>query len=245
MRPIFLTLIILLMATFTQAQDLHPARYADGDQVLNGWFAGAGETAPGVLILPAWMGVDDEARTAAVELAKQGYVTFIADIYGEGKTPTTPADARAASSAYKQDFAAYQHRINLGLEQLVQAGADPDKLAVIGYCFGGTGALETARGGLPVQGVVCIHGGLAKGDRPDGPLSTRILILHPDADASVSAADLQAVRTEMNAAKADWQLISYAHCGHTFTNPASKDYNAVMAARAWQHTLLFLDEVLR
>ncbi len=239
--PLLLTLLTMTLT----AQDLKPVAYTDGLQTLNGMVTdNAGTKLPGVLILPAWMGIDDEARTAAKELAQQGYIAFIADIYGEGNVPTDFNSARQAATHYKTDFTAYQHRIALALEQLKQAGADPERIAVIGYCFGGTGALEAARALLPVKGVVSIHGGLGKGERPNGPISTSVLIQHPEADASVSAADLTSIATELNHAKADWQMITYAHCGHTFTNPASKDYNKRMADRAWQHLLVFLKDVL-
>lgn len=239
--PLLLTLLTMTLT----AQDLKPVAYTDGLQTLNGMLTdNAGTKLPGVLILPAWMGIDDEARTAAKELAQQGYIAFIADIYGEGNVPTDFNSARQAATHYKTDFTAYQHRIALALEQLKQAGADPERIAVIGYCFGGTGALEAARALLPVKGVVSIHGGLGKGERPNGPISTSVLIQHPEADASVSAADLTSIATELNHAKADWQMITYAHCGHTFTNPASKDYNKRMADRAWQHLLVFLKDVL-
>lgn len=239
--PLLLTLLTMTLT----AQDLKPVAYTDGLQTLNGMVTdNAGTKLPGVLILPAWMGIDDEARTAAKELAQQGYIAFIADIYGEGNVPTDFNSARQAATHYKTDFTAYQHRIALALEQLKQAGADPERIAVIGYCFGGTGALEAARALLPVKGVVSIHGGLGKGERPNGPISTSVLIQHPEADASVSAADLTSIATELNHAKADWQMITYAHCGHTFTNPASKDYNKRMADRAWHHLLVFLKNVL-
>lgn len=239
-------LILALMTSSAAAQELKPVAYTDGPQKLNGLVTdNAGAKRPGVLILPAWMGIDDEARTAATELAKQGYVVFIADIYGEGNIPTDFNGARTIATHYKTDYAAYQHRIALALDQLKKAGADAERLAVIGYCFGGTGALEAARAQLPVKGVVCIHGGLGKGDRPNGPLSTSILIQHPEADKSVSTEDMASLVGEMNAAKADWQMITYAHCGHTFTNPVSKEYNKRMADRAWQHLLVFLAEVLR
>ncbi len=246
MRSLIPSLFLLLGATWAQAQELRPHAYADGPQKLHGLVTDhSGARRPGVLILPAWMGIDDEARTAAKELAQLGYIAFIADIYGEGNVPTDFNSARQAATHYKTAYAAYQHRIALALEQLKELGADPDRIAVIGYCFGGTGALEAARGQLPVKGAVCIHGGLGKGDRPNGPIGTSVLILHPEADASVSPADLASITEELNAAKADWQMITYAHCGHTFTNPASKEYNERMARRAWAHTLLFLEEVLR
>ena len=246
MKPYIPTIAFTLMSLTAHAQDLKTVAYSDGPQKLNGLVTENTDTKPpGVLILPAWMGIDDEARTAATELAKQGYVVFIADIYGEGHVPKDATEARQIATQYKTDFAAYQHRISLALDQLTRAGADAERLAVIGYCFGGTGALEAARALLPVKGVVSIHGGLSKGERPNGPLSASILIQHPEADASVSKEDLASVVAEMNAAKADWQLITYAHCGHTFTNPASKDYNKLMADRAWQHLLVFLADVLK
>lgn len=244
MKHLFLPLILALMSTQAAAQDLKPVAYADGPDKLNGLVThNVGKGLPGVLLLPAWMGIDEEARAAAIELAKQGYIVFIADIYGEGHVPTNASEARTIATMYKTDFAAYQHRIRLALDQLKLAGADQEKLAVIGYCFGGTGALEAARAQLPVKGVVSIHGGLGKGERPNGPISTSILIQHPEADASVSKEDMASIVAEMNAANADWQLVTYAHCAHTFTNPASKDFNKRMADRAWQHLLVFLKEI--
>lgn len=245
MKHFLLPLTFALMSNALSAQDLKPVAYADGPQKLNGLLTTNTDTKrPGVLILPAWMGINDEARTAAKELAQQGYIVFIADIYGEGNVPTDFNSAMQGATRYKTDYVAYQHRIALALEQLKKAGADTERIAVIGYCFGGTGALEAARAQMPVKGVVCIHGGLGKGERPNGPIGTSVLIQHPEADATVSPEHMASIVSEMNEAKADWQMVTYAHCGHTFTDPASKEYNQRMAERAWQHLLVFLKEVL-
>lgn len=228
------------------AQNLKPIVYKDGTQKLNGLITdNTKEKKPGVLILPAWMGIDNEAKTAALELQKQGYIAMIADIFGEGKVPANPTEAKAAVTEYYKNYEAYQNRIALALEELKKAGADVDNLAVIGYCFGGKGALEAARANLPVEGVVSIHGGLGKGDRPDGKLSTKILIIHPAEDKSVSEEDIKNLQKEMNSVQADWQMIYYANSGHTFTNPESADYNEIMAKRAWEHVLMFLEEILK
>lgn len=247
MKKIFLIAVMLLSVLPVFAQALKTVRYSDGTQPLLGMVTkNAGKKLPGVLILPAWKGIDEEARTAAAALEKQGYIAFIADIYGEGNLPADNAAAAKIAGQYKQDYAAYQHRIALALEQLKQQGALPDKIAVIGYCFGGTGALETARGGFPVAGVVSIHGGLTKAmDRAKGPIKTKILIEHPADDKNVKPEDLVNLVGEMNDGHADWQIITYAHSKHTFTDPKSPDYNAIMAKRAWQHTLLFLAEILK
>ncbi|MCA0396330.1 MAG: dienelactone hydrolase family protein [Bacteroidetes bacterium] len=247
MRKQIVCVALVLLSVLASAQTLKPVRYTDGSQVLNGLVtANAGKKAAGVLILPAWKGIDEEARVAATALAQQGYIAFVADIYGEGNIPVDNAAAAKIAGSYRKDFAAYQKRIALALDELKKAGADADRLAVIGYCFGGTGALETARAGLPVQGVVSIHGGLAKdSSRVNGPLHAKVLVENGADDGGVTPTVMARLTTELNEGNADWQVITYAHSKHTFTDPKSPDYNAVMAKRAWQHTLLFLAEVLK
>ena len=241
---------LFLMAIFGtvigRSQDLKPVAYNDGAQKLNGLVTkNTGKGLPGVLILPAWRGIDQEAKDAAIALEKEGYIAFIADIYGEGNIPADNASAGKIAGQYRQDYKAYQQRISLALEQLKKAGANTGKIAVIGYCFGGTGSLEAARADMPVRGVVSIHGGLGKDNsRPNGPLHTKILIENPAEDASVTPEIMTALIKEMNEGKADWQIITYAYCKHSFTNPSSPDYIALMAWRAWCHTLMFLKEVL-
>ncbi|HAP96705.1 MAG TPA: dienelactone hydrolase [Chryseobacterium sp.] len=243
-----ITLLTLFLGlNLTIAQNLKPIVYKDGEQKLNGLVtSNAGKKLPGVLILPAWKGIDNEAKNAATELQKQGYIAFVADIYGEGNIPADNAAAAKIAGSYKQDYKAYQQRISVALEELKKQGANPEKIAVIGYCFGGTGALETARAGFPVSGVVSIHGGLAKGnDRLNATIKTNVLVEHPADDENVKPEDLTNLITELKTGKTDFQIITYANSKHTFTNPESPDYNEVMAKRAWNHTLTFLKEFLK
>jgi dienelactone hydrolase len=248
MKPLLLTAALFALAGMTaSAQELKPITYSDGSQKLNGLVtSNSGRKLPGVLVLPAWKGIDDEAKAAALELEKEGYIAFIADIYGEGNIPADNAAAGKIAGSYKADFQAYQHRIQLALDQLKHAGADEGKIAVIGYCFGGTGALEAARADFPVVGVVSIHGGLGKDpSRPNASLKPKILIENGAEDQGVTPQILSDLTKELNEGKADWQIITYANSKHTFTNPQSPDYQPQMAKRAWQHTLLFLKEILQ
>jgi len=245
-RSVLLTAILMTSIT-AFSQKLTTVSYQDGSQKLNGLVtSNAGKKLPGVLILPAWKGIDDEAKTAALELEKHGYIAFIADIYGEGNIPADSDSAAKTSGYYKKNYEAYQKRISLALEELKKNGAVYDKIAVIGYCFGGTGALESARGKLPVAGVVSIHGSLAKDQtRKNKPIAAKILVQNPADDRSVTPEDYNNLIKEMNEGNTDWQIITYAHSKHTFTDPQSPDYNAVMAERAWNHTLMFLKEILK
>jgi dienelactone hydrolase len=245
MKKLSVIIIVLFYGVSVPGQNLKDVAYSDGAQKLNGLVTdNAGKQLPGVLVLPAWKGIDQEARTAAMELEKQGYIAFVADIYGEGNIPTDNASAGKAAGTYRNNYQAYQRRIELALDQLKKAGALPGKIAVIGYCFGGTGALEVARAGFPVMGIVSIHGGLGKdSSRVNGPLNTNMLIENAAEDPGVNPQTTSKLAKEMNDGKADWEVITYAYCKHTFTDPASPDYNPVMAKRAWQHTLLFLKEL--
>ncbi|MFC4165518.1 dienelactone hydrolase family protein [Epilithonimonas zeae] len=243
-----ITLLTLFLGlNLTISQNLKTVTYKDGTQKLNGLVtSNSGKKLPGVLILPAWKGIDNEAKDAALQLEKQGFIAFVADIYGEGNIPADNAAAAKIAGTYKQDYKAYQQRISVALEELKKQGANPDKIAVIGYCFGGTGALETARAGFPVAGVVSIHGGLAKGnDRLNVPIKTKVLVENPADDESVKPEDMMNLIAELKTGKTDFQIITYANSKHTFTSPESPDYNETMAKRAWNHTLTFLKEILK
>lgn len=245
MKKFLLSAVYLLFSQLIYAQ-LKTVKYKEGTQNLIGMVNTVSDKSLGaVLILPAWMGIDQEAKDAALALQQEGYFTFIADIYGEGNTPKTPSEAGKIASSYKSDYQAYQRRIMAAIQTFIAQGAPADKLVVMGYCFGGTGALEVARAKFPVRAVVSIHGGLAKGDRKTGPFDTKILVLHGADDANVPAEEVAAFTAEMKQYQTDWQFIIYANAKHTFTNPASKDYNAPMTKRAWQHFTLFLTEVFQ
>ncbi|CAN5757327.1 dienelactone hydrolase family protein [soil metagenome] len=249
---------ILLIGIFSATIiDAQPATipYADGSQKLNGELSvpkNHSKKNAGILILPAWMGIDANARQSANQLSAIGYYTFIADIYGEGNYPKSPKDAGAQAGFYKKNIADYQRRIRLALDQLIKAGADSSNIVVIGYCFGGTGALEAARSGLNVKGVVAIHGGLSRDTtRTIQPITTRVLVLHGADDPTISQKEILAFQNEMRTAKADWEMIYYANAVHAFTdrtagNDNSKGvaYNEVAAKRSWSELLRFLNEVL-
>ncbi|MDB5257991.1 MAG: dienelactone hydrolase [Chitinophagaceae bacterium] len=230
--------------------------YKDGQDPLSGYLAKAKSTKksiPGVVVIPAWMGVSEHTNHTADQLAALGYHALVADIYGEGKNPKSPTEARELSSYYKNNPVIYQRRIKAAIDELVKQGADPANIAVIGYCFGGTGALEAARGALPVKGVVSFHGGLGKDTtRAHVTIAPKVLVLHGADDPYVPQAQITAFQQEMRAGKADWQMIYYANAVHAFTEPAAGNdnskgvaYNELAAKRSWEHLTLFLTDLFK
>lgn len=254
MKNNILLLITIFSMQVTHSQ-LKPIAYSDGNQKLNGFGIEAkvaSKSKPGVLILPAWKGIDTHSKEVAQQLSDLNYTAFVADIYGEGNYPTNTQEAGKLSGFYKNNFLDYQKRIELALQQLIKLGANPDKIVVIGYCFGGTGALEVARSKMKVQGVVSFHGGLDKEvSRFSNPITAKVLVLHGADDPYVSKQSITDFQNEMRMAKVDWQMIYYADAVHAFTetsagNDPSKGaaYNEKAAKRSWEHLKLFLAEVL-
>lgn len=251
MRLLFAVLCVWCIQSHGFGQTV---KYVDGSQSLTG-FQALPKTAlagkPGVLILPAWMGIADHEKEVAQELSALGYHAFVADIYGDGNQPANSQEAGQKSGYYKNNPLEYQKRIRLGLEQLIQSGANPDKMVVIGYCFGGTGAIEAARGQMPVAGVVSFHGGLGKAEsRVTEKINCKVLVLHGADDPFVPEKEVLAFQKEMRDVKADWQMIYYANAVHSFTNKkAGNDnsrgaaYNEAADKRSFAHFLTFLQEV--
>ncbi|WP_125720356.1 dienelactone hydrolase family protein [Flavobacterium ustbae] len=245
----------ILFSNLMNAQ-LKPVKYSEGSQQLNGLFIKSTKKStnnPGILLLPAWLGIDNASKGIAEELSKLGYHVFIADIYGEGNYPKNTGEAGKQAGFYKQNYEAYQKRIDIALHELIKLGANADNIVAIGYCFGGTGVLEAARGDLKLKGVASFHGGLGKdASRKTEIINTKVLICHGADDPFVSKDEIASFQQEMHDSKADWQMIYYANSVHSFTNPeAGNDnskgaaYNPVAAKRSFDHLQLFLNEVLK
>lgn len=230
--------------------------YADGDTALQGfvaWDAAKVDgNAPGVLVVHQWMGLTEYEQRRCRELAELGYVAFALDIYGKGVRPDSPQVAGRTSGAYKSNRELYRRRLNLGLAQLrKQQYVAKDRIAAIGYCFGGTGVLELARSGADVAGVVSFHGGLDSPKPADGKnIKAKVLVCHGADDPFVPAADIAAFKKELDDADVDWQMIIYANAVHSFTQPmAGNDpsrgaaYNKLADHRSWSAMQSFFQEL--
>lgn len=256
MKNIFFAFLALVLFSNGAFAQLKTVKYTDGNQKLNGLSITpkkGSKTKPGILILPAWKGIDTHSKQSAEKLSIMGYYAFVADIYGEGNYPTTTQEAGKQAGFYKNNVGDYQRRIQLALNQLVKAGANPNNIVVIGYCFGGTGALEAARAGMKIKGAVSFHGGLGRDtSRLNNPITAEILVLHGADDTYVPAAEVAAFQQEMRDTKAGWEMIYYANSVHAFTeieagndNSKGAAYNAKAAKRSWERMTSFLKEVLK
>lgn len=208
---------------------------------------------PGVLVVHQWKGLSDYEKKRAAMLAELGYAAFCVDIYGKGIRPQTTQAASAEAGKYKGNRALLRERVNAGLAAFrKQAVADPKRIAAIGYCFGGTTAIELARSGAAVAGVVSFHGALDSPQPEAGKnIKCKVLALHGADDPFVPAKDLEAFESEMRSANVDWQLVKYGGAVHSFTDwdadgslPGAK-YEEKADKRSWAAMKAFFNEVLK
>lgn len=202
--------------------------YLHGDVTCRGHLAKPAQLpaggAPAVLVIHDWMGCGDFAKQRAASLAAEGYVALALDMYGAGKIASGPDEARALATAFYKDPALMVARAKAGLDTLRKVeGVDGTRIAVIGFCFGGSVGLQLARSGEDVAGVVSFHGGLksAAPATAEGAVKAKVLVLHGGADPFVPSADVAAFMDEMNQVKASWRMETYGGAVHAFTNPAA------------------------
>jgi len=210
---------------------------------------------PGVLIAHEWWGLNDYIRSRADQLAGLGYVAFALDMYGKGVYTTHSKTAGdLAQQFYGSPLMAL--RAKAGLEQLLQTGlVDPDRVAAIGYCFGGSTVLALAFSGAHLAGVVCFHGSLIPVP-PDAVsvVKTKFLICQGALDPFVKKPQVDAFLKSMNDAKFDYQFVSYSGAMHAFTNPDADQlafdnklkgiaYNQPADRRSWVAMRSFFNEI--
>ena len=207
---------------------------------------------PGILVCHEWWGHNDYARKRAEQLAALGYVAFALDMYGEGVQAKDAKEAAEKAAVFKKDRSLMRARAMAGLDVLRRhPKVDADNLAAIGYCFGGTTALELARAGADLKGVVSFHGGLDTPDPADAKrIRGKILVLTGEDDPVVPKEQVAAFEDEMKKANIDYKVVRYPGAVHGFTNPANGDdpkkgvaYNKEADEKSWEEMKAFFGKI--
>ncbi|GJM14645.1 MAG: carboxymethylenebutenolidase [Pseudohongiella sp.] len=208
--------------------------------------------APVVLVAHDWSGRREFACAAAERIAGMGYVGFALDMYGKGVFGSD-GDVEGNSALMNPlagDRALLRRRVNGALEAArALEEVDSDKVAAMGFCFGGMCVLELARSGADVAGVISIHGIFSPGEIPNESITAKVLCLHGHDDPMVPPEQVLEFETEMTAAGVDWQLHAYGQTSHAFTNPAANNpdfgtvFNANAERRSYQALGNFLEEI--
>lgn len=218
--------------------------YFDGKQPLEAHVAyhdNFTDKKPAVLIAHDWSGRNEFANKKAEKMAELGYVGVAIDMYGKNKTGKTTEEKSALMQPLIKNRAMLIHRMNTSLDFVKQLpNVDTNRIAAIGFCFGGLCALDLARSGAELRGVVSFHGILSPPNQSQKlPIKAKILVLHGHEDPMAPPEQVLAFEKEMTEANVDWQIHIYSQTQHAFTNPEANDpksglvYNKIIAERAW------------
>ena len=214
--------------------DLKKLEYKIGDQLFEGTLVTPtklGTNSGLIVMVHNWMGITDETLKQAKRFAVLGYTVFAADIYGKGVRPKDQKEAGQLATKYKSDRELFRKHLLASMEFAQKQVPASTKVAVLGYCFGGTGAIELVRAGAPVQIAISFHGGLDSPKPEDGNnIKGYVLALHGEDDPYVSATDVAAFESEMKTNKVPYRLVKYPGAVHSFTDETAGKDNSKGAA---------------
>jgi dienelactone hydrolase len=255
---LMLTMVSLLNSAAQAAVVGKEVSYQAGDTTLKGYvvyddsFKGK---RPAVLVVHEWWGHNEYARKRARMLAELGYTALAVDMYGDGKQAHHPDEAGKFATEVSKNMPMAKARFEAGMQVLrEQNTVDASEIAAIGYCFGGGVVLNMARMGEDLKGVASFHGSLGT-DTPaqPGKIKARIVSFTGEADPMIGVDKVAAFKQEMDAAKADYRVVTYPNAQHAFTNEEADElgkkfklplaYNEAADKDSWQQATVFLKEV--
>ena len=174
---------------------------------------------PAILVIHEWWGHNEYVRERADMLAALGYTALAVDMYGDGKQAGHPDDAGKFAGAVFSNMPEATARFEAAIALLKsQATVDGEKIAAIGYCFGGSVALTMANAGADLDAVAAFHSGVGLPVMPGEKLTAKVLVCNGAADPFISAESVTTFKAMMDSANADYQYIAYDSAVHGFTN---------------------------
>ena len=212
------------------------------------------EKRPGVLVVHEWWGLNDYAKMRAEQLAKMGYVAFACDMYGDGKTVDHPKDATAMSGVVRKNIEVWRGRAKEAFKVLTDFEyTDKDRCAAMGYCFGGTTALQLAASGANLKAVVTFHSGLPKlKDDEAKAIKCKVLVCHGADDKFISAESIAAFKKSMDVGHVPLDFQEYPGTVHSFTVEGADKlmlpgmaYNKNADEKSWASMKALFDEVFK
>ena len=209
---------------------------------------------PAILVVHEWWGLNKYAKSRAKQLASMGYIAMAVDMYGGGTTALNPQQAQELATPFYKNPQLGKNRLDAALNKVKEfSQTDTNKIVAIGYCFGGSVVLNSAKLGADLKGVVSFHGGLAGVQVNKELLKAKILVCHGGADKFVPEKDVIHFKHSLDSIGAEYTFKVYANATHAFTNPESTktgkqfnmpiEYNESADRASWIEMQKFLNSL--
>lgn len=209
---------------------------------------------PAILIVPEWWGLNDYPRMRARKLAELGYIALASDVFGDGKIAINPTEAQEFATPFYKDPDKVKSILDAALMKLKEyPQTDSNNIAAIGYCFGGYVALNYAKLGADLKGVVSFHGGMGGAPVDKNLLKAKVLVCQGGSDKFVAQKDVDKFKHQLDSIGADNSVKIYANATHAFTNPDATEtgkkfnmpieYNAEADKDSWNDMKMFFGKI--
>ncbi|MFL1012799.1 dienelactone hydrolase family protein [Flavisericum labens] len=200
---------------------------------------------PGIIVIHEWWGHNDYVRERADMLAELGYTAMAIDMYGDGKVAGHPEDAGKFSGVLRNNVPLASARFDAALHVLKNdPSVNPEDIAVIGYCFGGSMALTMANTGKDIDAVAAFHSGVQLPVMPNNKLKAKVLIANGGSDPFIPKESVEAFKIAMDSINADYKYMEFPEAQHAFTSKGADalgekfnlplKYNAEADAKSWE-----------
>jgi dienelactone hydrolase len=245
LKTIFTFVLVLMLSSMAAAAGKSIVYEVNGASY-EGYYTGASENAPLILLVHDWNGLTDYEVKRADMLAEMGYTVFAVDLFGAGVRPTKVEDKRQHTGELYKDREKMRALLTGALKTAQSQGTNTGNAVAMGYCFGGAAVLEFARSGADMKGFVTFHGGLKTPEGQDySKAKGKFLILHGTADTAVSMQDFATLANELEANGVSHEMITYGGAPHAFTVFGEDRYRADADKKSWKRFTEYLDETLK
>ncbi len=242
---IILSLLLTVLLADTALAAGQSVRYQVDGNTFEGYFISPSQSAPLVLLVHDWDGLTDYEIKRSHMLADLGYAVFAVDMFGQGIRPTEIDDKKRLTGALYKDRDRMRRLLYGALTAAAAQGGNSTNAIAMGYCFGGTVALELARSGADLRGFVSFHGGLKTPPGQDySHTKGTLLVLHGSADRAVSIEQFAELANELEQQGVGHEMITYSGAPHAFSVFGSQRYHAEADRKSWKRFTEYLRETL-
>ncbi|MBI2653645.1 dienelactone hydrolase family protein [Candidatus Woesearchaeota archaeon] len=199
---------------------------------------------PAVVMIHEWWGLNDNIKEMARSMAAEGYVVLAVDLFN-GKVAKDANEARELTTNIRNNPSQAIENMKAAVEFLKnQNNVDKDKIASMGWCFGGGMSLQLALN-EKLAATIIYYGSLETDKAKLSVIKWPVLGIFGEKDTSITVDSVKKFEAALNELGIENEIYIYPDVGHAFANPSGANYAPEQTKDAWEKTLRFLEGNLK
>jgi carboxymethylenebutenolidase len=215
--------------------------YYQNSKNVNGYFARPSDNQkhPALILIHEWWGLNNDIRRNARKFAELGYAALAVDLY-EGSSATTREEAKKLATGVRDNIDEAFRNLKSAITFVKsRPNVDSERVAAIGWCFGGGWSYQMAKNNLGVKASVIYYGRFNPKDDLN-IMKASILGHFGEKDRSITVDTVHEFQARLKTLGGDHEIYIYENAGHAFANENGSRYDKDAAELAWNRTKTFL-----